>query len=151
MTTLGWTCHTRAAPSCDMFSLGSSYFHVALTTVRHLLTADNSKRASRTLSPHALVWHVQPRVVIFPCRTHYRPSSVIVVWPTTSCFADWSKRRHVTLRIIDCQEVVLTCYRIFTTCHPLPRDMSTHVTWKRVTCCKYSTKMKSRVRFPADH
>ena len=38
MTTLGWTCHTRAAPSCDMFNLGSSYFHVALTTVRHLLT-----------------------------------------------------------------------------------------------------------------
>ena len=30
----------------------------------------------------------------------------IVVWPTTSCFADWSKRRHVTLRIIDCQEGV---------------------------------------------
>jgi len=24
----------------------------------------------------ALVWHVQPRVVIFPCRTNYRPSSV---------------------------------------------------------------------------
>ena len=38
MTTLGWTCHTRAAPSSDMFNLGSSYFHVALTTVRHLLT-----------------------------------------------------------------------------------------------------------------
>ena len=36
MTTLGWTCHTRAAPS----------------------------------------WHVQPPVIIFPCRTHYRPSSV---------------------------------------------------------------------------
>jgi len=75
----------------------------------------------------------------------------VVVWPTTSCFADWSKCRHVTLRIIDCQEVVLTCYRIFTTCHPRPRDMSTHLTWSRVTCCKYSTKMKSRVRFPADH
>ena len=30
----------------------------------------------------------------------------IVVWPTTSCFADWLKRRHVTLRIIDCQEGV---------------------------------------------
>ena len=29
-----------------------------------------------------------------------------VVWPTTSCFADWLKRRHVTLRIIDCQEGV---------------------------------------------
>ena len=75
----------------------------------------------------------------------------VVVWPTTSCFADWSKRRHVTLRIIDCQEVVLTFYRIFITCHPQPRDMSTHVTWSRVTCCKYSTKMKSLVRFPADH
>ena len=23
-----------------------------------------------------LVWHVQPRIVIFPCRTNYRPSSV---------------------------------------------------------------------------
>jgi len=75
----------------------------------------------------------------------------IVVWPTTSCFADWSKHCHVTLRIIDCKEVVLTWYRIFTTCHLRPRDMSTHVTWSRVTCCKYSTKMKSRVRFPADH
>ena len=39
MTTLGWTCHTRAAPSSDMFNLGSSYFHVALTTVRHLLNS----------------------------------------------------------------------------------------------------------------
>jgi len=30
----------------------------------------------------ALAWHVQPRVVIFPCRTHYCPSSVFtVVWP----------------------------------------------------------------------
>jgi len=31
-------CLKRYAPSCDMFNLGSSYFHVALTTVRHLLT-----------------------------------------------------------------------------------------------------------------
>ena len=31
------TCHTRAAPSCDIFNLGSSYFHVPLTTVRHPL------------------------------------------------------------------------------------------------------------------
>ena len=44
MTTLGWTCHTRAAPSCDMFNLGSSYFHVALTTVRHLLTDDSTDK-----------------------------------------------------------------------------------------------------------
>ena len=38
MTTRGWRCHTRAAPSCDIFNLRSSYFHVPLTTVRHLLT-----------------------------------------------------------------------------------------------------------------
>jgi len=29
-------------------------------------------------------------------------SRAIVVWPTMSCFADWSKRRHVTLSIITC-------------------------------------------------
>jgi len=27
-------------------------------------------------------------------------TSNIVVWPTTSCYADWSKRDHVTLVII---------------------------------------------------
>jgi len=32
--------HTRAQPSCDMFNLGSSYFHVALTTVCHVLSSD---------------------------------------------------------------------------------------------------------------
>jgi len=26
----------------------------------------------------------------------------VVVWPTMSCFADWSKSRHVTLNIIIC-------------------------------------------------
>jgi len=34
--------------------------------------------------------------------------------------------------------VFLHLRRIFTTCHPLPCDMCRHVTWKRVTCCKYS-------------
>ena len=33
-------------------------------------------RLNMSHSGYALVWHVQPRVVIFPCRTHYRPSSV---------------------------------------------------------------------------
>ena len=28
-------------------------------------------------------------------------TATVVVWPTTSCFADWSKRRHVTLSIIE--------------------------------------------------
>ena len=27
---------------------------------------------------------------------------IVVVWPSMSCFADWSKRRHVTLSIIIC-------------------------------------------------
>ena len=35
------TKHTRAAPSCAMFNLGSSYFHVPLTTVRHLLNVES--------------------------------------------------------------------------------------------------------------
>ena len=39
-----------------------------------------------------------------------------VLWPTTSCFADWSKRCHVTLSIIDCQEVVLTCCKYSASC-----------------------------------
>ena len=51
MTTLGWTCHTRAAPSCDMFNLGSSYFHVALTTVRHLLNGMNAALHSASPNP----------------------------------------------------------------------------------------------------
>jgi len=29
-------------------------------------------------------------------------SYLIVAWPTTSCFTDWSKRRHVTSSIIEC-------------------------------------------------
>jgi len=33
---------------------------------------------------------------------HTRLSAIIVVWPTMSCFADWSIRRHVTLSIIIC-------------------------------------------------
>jgi len=83
-----------------------------------------------------------------PC--HYRLTWSIVVWPTTSCFADWSKRRHVTLHIIDCQEVVLTCYRIFITCQD---DLLTYrkMSGGLQTCCKYSTNMKSRVRSPPDH
>ena len=30
--------------------------------------------------------------------THHRTTTIFVVRPTTSCFADWSKRRHVTRR-----------------------------------------------------
>ena len=32
-----WHTVVRAAPSCDILNLGSSYFHVPLTAVRHLL------------------------------------------------------------------------------------------------------------------
>jgi len=31
-----------------------------------------------------------------------RRTDCIVTWPTTSCFADWSKCRHVTSSIIEC-------------------------------------------------
>ena len=55
-TTLGSTCHTRAAPSCDMFNLGSSYFHVSLTTVRHLLNAQSHVTAFRPISEVARSW-----------------------------------------------------------------------------------------------
>ena len=34
-------------------------------------------------------------------------TATIVAWPTTSCFADWSKCRHVMLSIIECW----TCWR----------------------------------------
>ena len=44
--------------------------------------------------------HITNKADIVTCNMEF------VVWPTTSCFADWSKRRHVTLRIIDCQEGV---------------------------------------------
>jgi len=34
---------------------------------------------------------------------HFWPSSdYFVVWPTMSCFTDWSKRRHVSLSVIIC-------------------------------------------------
>ena len=33
VTTRGWKCHTWAAPSCDIFNLWSSYFHVPRMTV----------------------------------------------------------------------------------------------------------------------
>jgi len=32
-------------------------------------------------------------------------SYLIVVRPTSSCFADWSKRRHVTLSIFECRTI----------------------------------------------
>jgi len=47
----------------------------------------------------ALVWHFQPWIIIFPC------PMLIVVRPTTGCFADWSKRRLVTLSIMECQTI----------------------------------------------
>jgi len=36
------------------------------------------------------------------CCRHRIVTLSIVVWPTMSCFADWLKRRHVTLSITTC-------------------------------------------------
>ena len=38
-----------------------------------------------------------------------RPSPLFVVWPTTSCFADWSKRRHAFPTI---NRLTWTCWTI---------------------------------------
>jgi len=38
----GWKCHT---PSCDLFNLGSSYFHVPQTTVCHVLSYDQLQKS----------------------------------------------------------------------------------------------------------
>ena len=112
MTTLGWTCRTRAAPSCDMFNLGSSYFHVALTTVRHLLNDD--PRLNMSHSGCALVWHVQPRVVIFPCHTHYRPSCVKCHRHATSTQAQvhlcWTAWRSDLSSVNYCRSCVSCCW-----------------------------------------
>jgi len=48
-TTLGWKCHTRAAPSVTFSTSGSSYFHVPLTTtVCHLLNVGPTKDMNTT-------------------------------------------------------------------------------------------------------
>ena len=49
-------------------------------------------------------WSYLPELCTAPCWKPYeflRMREItchIVIWPTTSCFTDWSKRRHVTLR-----------------------------------------------------
>jgi len=153
------TVFTDCPTSCTFIPCLLSY-HPSRRHLDYTLTTNNKQCLSDPLptwllKANANILSPFPRHLFNSSLDHGSvPSSFksgFVVWPTTSCFADWSKRRHVTLHIIDCQEVVLTCYRIFITCHRRPLDMSTHVTRSRVTCCKYSTKMKSRVRFPADH
>ena len=56
-------------------------------------TASKHWRLNMSHSGCALVWHVQPRVVIFPCPTHYCPSSVKWQQPTA-----WFMI-HVTCRL----------------------------------------------------
>ena len=51
--------------------------------------------------------HVQHSIMMNV--TWQRFDLIIVVWPTTSCFADWSKRLHVTLITIE-----------WSTCHGRP-------------------------------
>ena len=44
-TQLSWD-----APSCDIFNLGLSYFHVPLTTVRHLLNVMSKQTTAMALA-----------------------------------------------------------------------------------------------------
>ena len=50
---------------------------------------------------------------------------IIVAWPTTSCFADWSKRRQVTLSIIECW----TCRRSTDSHYNVTPGVREAVTW----------------------
>ena len=88
MTTIGWKCHIRAAPSCDIFNLWSSYFHVPHTTVRHLLTVHRGMKLKNL--DRELLWtsHVDINScdIIF---TEHRPHtsqklSCEQKWPLTS-------------------------------------------------------------------
>jgi len=99
------------------FTCGKAKLHLArFNVIPDLLISD--KNFSRCLK-----WERQA-----PEYTDMSSTYDVVIWPTTSCFADWSKCRHVTFLIVDCQEVVLTCYRIFITCHRRPLDMLKNVT-----------------------
>ena len=70
----------QAAPSCDIFNVGSSYFHVPLTTVRHLLNVtDNSSSAAaerrdrhRALTPTVLLQLTRYRLIEPVALDYYR-------------------------------------------------------------------------------
>ena len=53
---------------------------------------------------HLLLLFVQTAYLLSHMLSHPSRcmSKQFVVWPTMSCFADWSKRRHVTLSVIIC-------------------------------------------------
>ena len=69
----------------------------------------------------------------------------VVVWPTMSCFADWSKRRHVTFVIIEC----LTCRRSTVqafnigTRHQLNKTLPQTLTLRNGTLLQFSTAVKN--------
>ena len=78
MTTGGWKCHTRAAPSCDIFNLGSSYFHVPLTTVRHVLTVIS--RTELAMCAMASLSHWTSISLYSTMRVRQRVSYVYQTW-----------------------------------------------------------------------
>ena len=75
-------------------------------TIAHWLLVLWRQRSPRNSTRITVVPHVIKSTKSGVFYTWMPNTEYIVVWPTTSCFADWLKRRHVTLRIIDCQEGV---------------------------------------------
>ena len=78
---------------------------------RHLKLTELGSTGPETL--HVADRQMKRLAFILNTRKHTITS---VVRPTTSCFADWSKRRHVTLRIIDCQGAPLTNKLYYNNC-----------------------------------
>ena len=56
LTDDAWQLVGQETPECDIFNLGSSYFYVPLTTVRHLLNAQRHVTAFRPISEAAHSW-----------------------------------------------------------------------------------------------
>ena len=73
-----WVKLSETPPSCRKNSHATNLVirqKIWHTVVRGTWKYDDC-RLKMSHSGCALVWHFQPRVVIFPCPTHYRPSSV---------------------------------------------------------------------------
>ena len=93
----------RALTSCSKSRIGAKR--------RNVESCWDATRNGLRLSSCRCMWICRRRSVSTPrhsvsnrcCTPHDRhPSLCTVVRPTRSCFADWSKRRHVTFVIIEC-------------------------------------------------
>jgi len=100
---VGWKCHSRAAPSCDIFNLGSSYFHVPLTMVRRLLNV----RVRRSVTRH---WRSIGSWRSTKCRVWKR----LCVCSNNNTASSRRRRHQLLARSVVCVGALLNSY-----CKPL--------------------------------